>query len=167
MILTTCFWTHVTIYLQGHFLLKKSAKKHDPISPLQPEPQDTSDIKHIFLTKLRMNQEAKLSVSIKPLTTKNHETKFFYLIHNLFCVTPFDWKRHVGSKILDDHSKQNKICLLCVQPTRGGKKLLYQTVDAQLKCVCIYISPLISLGSDQVNKFIPNNHSDDTLSLSL
>ena len=35
-----------------------------------------------FLTKLRMNQETKLSVSIKPLPMQNHETNFVSLAFN-------------------------------------------------------------------------------------
>ena len=45
----------------------------------------------------------------------------------------------------------------------GGKTILYQTADSQLKGVCIYISPLLSLGSDQVNNLMMNNCSDDTM----
>ena len=49
-----------------------------------------------------------------------------------------------------------------MQPTGGGKTLLYQTVAAQLKGVCIYISILLSLVSDQVKKLMIKTRSDDT-----
>ena len=69
----------------------------------------------------------------------NHETNLVSLTKNLFRVTPFDCQSRVGLKLLDENYKRNEIHLMCVQPTGGGKKLLYQTVDAQLKGVCIYI----------------------------
>ena len=93
---------------------------------------------------------------------QNHETHFVSLTHNIFHVNPFWWQRRVGTKILDNNSKRNGIRLLCVQPNGGGKTLVYQVVAALLKGVCIYISPVLSLGSDQVNKLIMNNFSDDT-----
>ena len=48
-----------------------------------------------------------------------------------------------------------------MQPTGCENKLLYQTVSAQFKKI-IYISPLLSLVSDQVNKLMMKTLSDDT-----
>ena len=93
---------------------------------------------------------------------QNHETNFVSLTHNIFRFTLFDWQRHVGTKLLDDNPKQNEIRLLCVQPTEGGKIILYQIVADQLKVFCIYISPLLSLSSDQVNTLIMKTRSDGT-----
>ena len=135
-----------------------------PISPLQTEPRDTADSKRQIPDKLtqRMNQEKNVSGTIKPLPMQNHETNFVSLIQNIFHVTTFGWQRRVGTKILDENLKLNGICLLCVQPPGGGKTLLYQVFDALLKGVCIYISPVLSIGGDQVNKLTMNTCTDDT-----
>ena len=58
--LPTCFWTHITIYFQGLFLLNGSAKKHDTISP--PPTRTTRyrwTANGVFLKNYRMNQEKK------------------------------------------------------------------------------------------------------------
>ena len=109
-----------------------------------------------------MCQETTLSVAMKLIPMQNHETNFIPIAHNLFRIAPFEWQRNVSLKLLDEHFKQNEIRLLCVQPTGGGKTLLYQTVAAQLKGVCIYISILLSLVSDQVKKLMIKTRSDDT-----
>ena len=84
-----------------------------------------------------MNQETNLSVTIKALPMQNHKTNFVSPDRNLFPVTPFDWQRHAGTELLGEHPKGYEIRLLCLWPTVGGKKLLYQTVAAELKGVCL------------------------------
>ena len=70
---------------------------------------------------------------------QNHGTNFVSPDRNIFRVTPFEWQRRVGTKLLDEHPIGYKICLLYLRPNVGGKKLLYQTVAAYLKGVCLYI----------------------------
>jgi len=84
----------------------------------------------------------------------NYETTFTSLAQDIFQKTPFEWQRRVGGILMHSHEVRKAICLLCVQNTGAGKTLLYQTVAAYLKHVTVYISPLLSLGSDQVNKLM-------------
>ena len=49
-----------------------------------------------------------------------------------------------------------------MQPTGSGKSLLFQTIATFLKGVTLCLSPLLSLGADQVNKLMINTRSDDT-----
>ena len=93
---------------------------------------------------------------------QNHETNFVSLYQNIFRVKPFEWQRRIGTEIFHDNFIQNKICLLCMKPTGGGKTLFCHTVSAQLQVVSVYTSHLLSLGSNQANKLMTNNCSDDT-----
>ena len=52
--------------------------------------------------------------------------------------------------------------LLCIQPTGAGKTLLCQTVATHLKAVNLYLSPLLSLSSNQVLKFMSRTRSVNT-----
>ena len=108
-----------------------------PSHPFTPNNKILPTANHISLTKLRINQEKRLSVAIKLLPMQNHETNFIPIAHNLFRIAPFEWQRNVSLKLLDEHFKQNEIRLLCVQPTGGCKTLLYQKVASHLKGVCI------------------------------
>ena len=49
-----------------------------------------------------------------------------------------------------------------MQPTGSGKSLLFQTIVTYLKGVTICLTPLLSLGADQVNKLMINTRSEDT-----
>ena len=124
---------------EAFFYLREVKKTLIPSLPFNPNYEIMPTANDIFLAKLQMNLETNLSVTIKALSMQNHDTNFVSPDCNLFRVTPFEWQRRVGTKILDEHTKGYKIFLLCMRPTVGGKTLLYQTVAAYLKVVCLYI----------------------------
>ena len=49
---------------------------------------------------------------------------------------------------------QRSCRVLCIQGTGKGKSILYQTLAAHFGKVTVYISPLLTLGADQVNKLM-------------
>ena len=53
---------------------------------------------------------------------------------------------------MENHASKRQCRMLCIQGTGTGKSLLYQTLSAHFAQVTIYISPLLTLASDQVNK---------------
>ena len=84
-------------------------------------------------------------------TTKEHFNKY-----------PRDWQLRVGGRIISDICEKREIRQLCVQPTGSGKSLLFQTIATFLKGITICLTPLLSLGADQVNKLMINTRSEDT-----
>ena len=79
-----------------------------------------------------------------------------------FNKTPRDWQLRVGGRIISDICEKREIRQLCVQPTGSGKSLLFQTIATFLKGITICLTPLLSLGADQVNKLMINTRSEDT-----
>ena len=75
---------------------------------------------------------------------------------------PRDWQLRVGGRIISDICEKREIRQLCVQPTGSGKSLLFQTIATFLKGITICLTPLLSLGADQVNKLMINTRSEDT-----
>jgi len=61
---------------------------------------------------------------------------------------PYPWQVQVGVNIIENTS----IHQLLVRPTGGGKSMVYLISGILLKGVTLCISPLLSLGADQVNK---------------
>ena len=50
---------------------------------------------------------------------------------------------------------------ICIRPTGGGKNLLYQVLALNFKKVTLYITPILVLGSDQMQKVangVPNSN---------
>ena len=79
-----------------------------------------------------------------------------------FNLTPRDWQRRVGGQILAGRKARGGLRQLCVQPTGGGKTLLFHTIACYLKGVSLCIVPLLSLGADQVNKTMLRTSGDPT-----
>jgi len=83
-----------------------------------------------------------------------YQTLFATLVSRHYAVTAHAWQSRVGGLILHQSSLGKQIRLLCVQGTGMGKLILYQTLSAHYKGVTIYISPLLTLGADQLNKLM-------------
>ena len=79
---------------------------------------------------------------------------FASLAQQHFSVTPHEWQIRVGSAVIRNHAYLHEVRFLCVQGTGKGKSILYQTLCAHFKGVSLYISPLLTLSADQVNKLM-------------
>ena len=64
------------------------------------------------------------------------------------------WQARVGSCIMALSASSAPVCMLCVKGTGMGKSILYQTLAAHFKKVTLYISPLLTLGANQVSKLM-------------
>jgi superfamily II DNA helicase RecQ len=80
---------------------------------------------------------------------------------NTFAKTPYTWQTNVGSFIYGCHLLNSPLKLLLVRPTGGGKTLVFTSVAACIKAsvaacsikgITLCITPLLSLGADQVQK---------------
>ena len=88
------------------------------------------------------------------------EALFTTTAQTSFNMTPHNWQRRLGGRILRDKSVRGGFRQLCIQPTGGGKTLLFHTIACYLKGVSICIVPLLSLGADQVNKTMLRTAND-------
>ena len=84
----------------------------------------------------------------------SYRTLFQSLASQHFQIRAYKWQSRVGGSVLHQHTLNNPIRLLCIQGTGKGKSVLYQSLSAHFKGVTVYISPLLTLGSDQVNKLM-------------
>ena len=96
------------------------------------------------------------------------EALFTTTAQTSFNMTPRNWQRRLGGRILRDKSVRGGLRQLCIQPTGGGKTLLFHTIARYLMGGTICIVPLLSLGADQVNKTMLRTaneavHLDDLL----
>ena len=69
---------------------------------------------------------------------------------------PYHWQVMIGSTVLHAVASNNWIHKFCVRPTGGGKTLLFTVLARCMKGVTLCITPLLSLGSDQVRKLLNN-----------
>jgi len=80
---------------------------------------------------------------------------------NTFPKTPYTWQTNVGSFILGCHLLTSPLKLLLVRPTGGGKTLVFTSVAACIKGITLCITPLLSLGADQVQKVMSKTSETD------
>ena len=80
-----------------------------------------------------------------------------------FNMTPYDWQRRLGGQILRLRADREEVRQLCIQPTGGGKTLVFHTLACYMKGVSICIIPLLSLGADQVNKAMLRARHDPSI----
>ena len=78
-----------------------------------------------------------------------------------FAKTPYTWQTDVGSFILGCHLLTSPLKCLLVHPTGGGKTLLFTSVAACIKGITLCITPLLSLGADQVQKVMSKTSETD------
>ena len=79
---------------------------------------------------------------------------FERLARDTFGVIAYSWQARVASLIMEQCFLNKECRVLCIQGTGAGKSVLYQTLAVYFRSVTIYISPLLTLGADQVNKLM-------------
>ena len=94
------------------------------------------------------------SFPLRPPYQSPFDECFRNLARRHFGVSAYDWQAFVGSVLMEHHLLEKPCRFLCIQGTGSGKSVLYQTLSAHFKGVTIYISPLLTLGADQVNKLM-------------
>ena len=88
-------------------------------------------------------------------TRIENEQLFSYTCKRHFGVDAYYWQATIGGFIMDRQRPPQRSCrVLCIQGTGKGKSILYQTLAAHFTGVTIYVSPLLTLGADQVNKLM-------------
>jgi hypothetical protein len=85
-----------------------------------------------------------------------HQTCF-----NTFAKIPYQWQTDVGTFILGCHIRNIPMKLLLVRPTGGGKTLVFTSIAACIKGITLCITPLLSLGADQVQKIMSKTSETD------
>ena len=73
---------------------------------------------------------------------------------NTFGKIPYQWQTDVGTFVLGCHLINSPLKLLLVRPTGGGKTLVFTSIAACIKGITLCITPLLSLGADQVQKIM-------------
>jgi Superfamily II DNA helicase len=73
---------------------------------------------------------------------------------NTFGKIPYQWQTDVGTFVLGCHLLNSPLKLLLVRPTGGGKTLVFTSIAACIKGITLCITPLLSLGADQVQKIM-------------
>jgi superfamily II DNA helicase RecQ len=78
-----------------------------------------------------------------------------------FAKIPYRWQSEVGSFLYGCHLTSSPLKLLLVRPTGGGKTLVFTSVAACIKGITLCITPLLSLGADQVQKIMSKTSVTD------
>ena len=91
-----------------------------------------------------------------------HDAHFSALALEHFNVVAKPWQRRVGSTFMGLSAASVSVRMLCVKGTGLGKSILYQTLAAHYKEVTLYISPLLTLGADQVQKLMDRTNTITT-----
>ena len=79
-----------------------------------------------------------------------------------FNVVAMPWQRRVASSVMALSAASISVRMLCVKGTGMGKSILYQTLAAHFRDVTLYISPLLTLGADQVQKLMDRTNTANT-----
>ena len=91
-----------------------------------------------------------------PLQTNINIHKLSSKCHNYFILGPYPWQVAISSCILIDEASVNLIKQLCVCFTGGSKIIIFNTATSFMKGITLCISSLLSLGTNQMRKFIAN-----------
>jgi superfamily II DNA helicase RecQ len=92
-----------------------------------------------------------------------HMGLFHQISVSSFQKEPYHWQVLVGGTVLHSVASNRSIQQLCVRPTGGGKTLLFTVLARCIKGVTLCITPLLSLGSDQVRKLINTSTFDQSI----
>ena len=93
------------------------------------------------------------------LTRTEAESVFTDLARRHFDVNAYYWQARIGGFMIRKASAGSPCRLLCIQGTGSGKSVLYQTLSARFTGVTIYITPLLTLGADQVSKLMTRTNT--------
>ena len=91
-----------------------------------------------------------MSSDAPPQTNLN--TEITTACQRLYQFTPHEWQSSVIRNIITAHRAKQNTNMILVRPTGGGKSLVYQVATFMNKGVTLFISPLLALASDQMQK---------------
>ena len=91
-----------------------------------------------------------MSSDAPPQTNLN--AKITAACQRLYQFPPHEWQSSVIRNIITAHRAKQKTNMILVRPTGSGKSLVYQVAAFMNKGVTLFISPLLALASDQMQK---------------
>jgi hypothetical protein len=120
---------------------------------------------YIFLPLVNNKNTHKTTIimSTNPVQSDQYTTNFTSTCTGTFNRTPFHWQIEIGSSILRLQGHGIGAKQLCIRPTGGGKTLLFTAVAYCLKGVTLVITPLLSLGADQMLNLHCNTKDDSSV----
>ena len=77
---------------------------------------------------------------------------FINIANRSFNTNPYLWQYGMGGFAIETTAINAPFKFICIRPTSGGKSLLYQVLALHFKKVTLCITPILALGSDQMQK---------------